>query len=140
MTAAPNFFEEVNHYFNQAAAFTDHPPGLLQQIRECNSIYRFEFPLRRADGGIETIRAWRVEHSHHKMPVKGGIRYAPEVHEEEVMALAALMTYKCAIVDVPFGGAKGGIRIDPKLYSVEELERVTRRYTHELVKIGRAHV
>jgi glutamate dehydrogenase (NAD(P)+) len=128
------FFDEVNQYFDQAAAFTDYPPGLLDQIRGCNSIYRFDFPLRRADGHIEVIRAWRVEHSHHKTPVKGGIRYAPEVHEEEVMALAALMTYKCAIVDVPFGGGKGGIRIDPRQYSVEELERVTRRYTHELVK------
>ena len=134
MTAAPNFFDEVNQYFNQAAAFTDHPPGLLQQIRECNSVYRFDFPLRRSDGRIETVRAWRVEHSHHKTPVKGGIRYAPEVYEEEVMALAALMTYKCAMVDVPFGGAKGGIRFDPRQYSVEEIERATRRYTHELVK------
>ncbi|HXG90109.1 MAG TPA: Glu/Leu/Phe/Val dehydrogenase [Vicinamibacterales bacterium] len=134
MTAAANFFEEVNQYFDQAAAFTDYPPGLLDQIRGCNSIYRFDFPLRRDNGTIEVIRAWRVEHSHHKTPVKGGIRYAPEVHEEEVMALAALMTYKCAIVDVPFGGGKGGIKIDPKLYSVAELERVTRRYTHELVK------
>lgn len=135
MTGA-NFFEEVNQYFDQAARFADYPSGLLDQIRGCNSVYRFDFPLRRGDGTIEVIRAWRVEHSHHKLPVKGGIRYAPEVYEEEVMALAALMTYKCAIVDVPFGGAKGGIRIDPRHYSAEELERVTRRYTHELVKKG----
>ena len=136
MTGAPNFFDEVNQYFDQAAKFTDYPAGLLSQIRLCNSVYRFDFPLRRTDGRIDVIRAWRVEHSHHKLPVKGGIRYAPEVYEEEVMALAALMTYKCAIVDVPFGGAKGGIRIDPTQYSIEELERVTRRYTHELVKKG----
>jgi glutamate dehydrogenase (NAD(P)+) len=135
MTAA-NFFDEVNQYFDQAAKFTEYPPGLLSQIRGCNSVYRFDFPLRRHDGRIEVIRAWRVEHSHHKLPVKGGIRYAPEVYEEEVMALAALMTYKCAIVDVPFGGAKGGIRIDARQYSTDELERVTRRYTHELVKKG----
>jgi glutamate dehydrogenase (NAD(P)+) len=135
MTGA-NFFDEVNQYFDQAARFTDYPSGLLEQIRVCNSVYRFDFPLRRADGSIDVIRAWRVEHSHHKLPVKGGIRYAAEVYEEEVMALAALMTYKCAIVDVPYGGAKGGIRIDPRQYTVEELERVTRRYTHELVKKG----
>src|SRR5687768_14272162 len=134
ITGPVNFFDEVNQYFDQAAKFTDYAPGLLDQIRGCNSVYRFDFPLRRVDGHIEVIRAWRVEHSHHKTPVKGGIRYAPEVYEEEVMALAALMTYKCAIVDVPYGGAKGGIRIDPRQYSVEELERVTRRYTHELMK------
>jgi glutamate dehydrogenase (NAD(P)+) len=134
MTAQANFFDEVNQYFDQAARFTDYPSGLLDPIRRCNSVYRFDFPLRRADGRIEVLRAWRVEHSHHKMPVKGGIRFAPEVYEEEVMALAALMTYKCAVVDVPFGGAKGGIRFDPRKYSTEELERVTRRYTHELVK------
>jgi glutamate dehydrogenase (NAD(P)+) len=136
MKPAANFFDEVNQYVDQAAAFTNYPPGLLDQIRGCNSVYRFDFPLRRNDGRIEVIRAWRVEHSHHKTPVKGGIRYAPVVHEEEVMALAALMTYKCAIVDVPFGGAKGGIRIDPAKYSVDEIERVTRRYTHELAKKG----
>jgi glutamate dehydrogenase (NAD(P)+) len=136
MKPAANFFDEVNQYVDQAAAFTNYPPGLLDQIRGCNSVYRFDFPLRRDDGRIEVIRAWRVEHSHHKTPVKGGIRYAPVVHEEEVMALAALMTYKCAIVDVPFGGAKGGIRIDPAKYSVDEIERVTRRYTHELAKKG----
>ena len=134
MSAPANFFDQVTQYFNEAARFTAFPKGLLEQIRVCNSVYRFDFPLRRAGGEIEVIHAWRVEHSQHKLPVKGGIRYSPEVYEEEVMALAALMTYKCAIVDVPFGGAKGGIRIDPKQYSQEELERVTRRYTHELVK------
>jgi glutamate dehydrogenase (NAD(P)+) len=131
-----NFFDEVNTTFDEAATYTDYPRGLLDQIRCCNSVYRFDFPLRRHDGTIEVIHAWRAEHSHHKLPVKGGIRYSPEVYEEEVMALAALMTYKCAIVDVPFGGAKGGIRIEPKDYTVEELERITRRYTHELVKKG----
>jgi glutamate dehydrogenase (NAD(P)+) len=134
MSGAANFFDQVTQYFNEAARFTEYPAGLLEQIRVCNSVYRFDFPLRRADGAIEVIRAWRVEHSHHKLPVKGGIRYSPEVYEEEVMALAALMTYKCAIVDVPFGGAKGGIRIEPKNYSLDELERITRRYAHELAK------
>jgi glutamate dehydrogenase (NAD(P)+) len=134
--AQENFFDQVTRYFDDAARFTSYPEGLLSQIRFCNSIYRFDFPLRRADGTIEVIRGWRVEHSHHKLPTKGGIRFAPDVHEEEVMALAALMTYKCAIVDVPYGGAKGGIKIDPKNYTVEELERITRRYTHELVKKG----
>ncbi len=130
----PNFFDEVNKTFDEAATFTEYPKGLLDQIRCCNSVYRIDFPLRRKDGTIEVIHAWRAEHSHHKLPVKGGIRYSPEVYEEEVMALAALMTYKCAIVDVPFGGAKGGIKIEPGNYSLDELERITRRYTHELVK------
>ena len=136
MGAQANFFEQVTQYFHAAAKFTDYPAGLLEQIRVCNSVYRFDFPLRRKNGDIEVIHAWRVEHSHHKMPVKGGIRYSPEVYEEEVMALAALMTYKCAIVDVPFGGAKGGIRIEPKDYTLDELERITRRYTAELAKKG----
>ena len=134
MAAQANFFDQVTQYFHAAAKFTDYPPGLLEQIRVCNSVYRFDFPLRRNSGEIEVIHAWRVEHSHHKMPVKGGIRYSPEVYEEEVMALAALMTYKCAIVDVPFGGAKGGIKIEPKDYELNELERITRRYTAELTK------
>lgn len=134
MSGQPNFFDQVTQYFNDAARFTDYPAGLLDQIRTCNSVYRFDFPLRRAEGKIEVIHAWRVEHSQHKMPVKGGIRYSPDVNEPEVMALAALMTYKCAIVDVPFGGAKGGIRIEPKDYSLDELERITRRYAHELAK------
>jgi glutamate dehydrogenase (NAD(P)+) len=129
-----SFFENVNRYFDQAAPFTGHPKGLLDQIKQCNSTYRFEFPLRHDDGTIEIIFGWRVEHSYHKLPTKGGIRFSPDVNEDEVQALAALMTYKCAIVDVPFGGAKGAIKIDPKKYSVQQLERITRRYTHELIK------
>src|SRR5919108_3302652 len=123
-----SFFGEVTRYFDQAAAFTKYPKGLLDQIKLCNSIYRFAFPLRQPDGSVEVIHAWRVEHSHHKLPVKGGIRYSPEVNEDEVKALAALMTFKCAIVDVPFGGAKGAVQIDPHKCSVEQLERITRRY------------
>ncbi len=129
-----SMFDFVNEYFDHAATFTQHPQGLLDQIKGVNTLVKFEFPIRRDDGTIEVIRAWRAEHSHHKMPVKGGIRYASHVDEEEVKALAALMTYKCAIVDVPFGGAKGAVQIDPKKYSVAQLERITRRYTHELVK------
>jgi glutamate dehydrogenase (NAD(P)+) len=130
---APSFFETVNLYFERAAALTDYPRGLLDQIKACNSVYAFQFPVR-TRRGYEVISGWRAQHSHHRLPVKGGIRYAVEVNEDEIMALAALMTYKCAIVDVPFGGAKGGIRIDAKQYDAEEMERITRRYTAELIK------
>jgi glutamate dehydrogenase (NAD(P)+) len=128
------FFEQVNRNFDKAAAYTKFPKGLLDQIKICNSVYHITFPLKRDDGSIETIHAWRAEHSHHKLPVKGGIRYSPNADEDEVMALAALMTYKCAIVDVPFGGAKGAIKIEKRNYSDTELERLTRRYTYELIK------
>ncbi len=135
MLHAPiSFSEQVNRNFDKAAVLTKHDPTLLNQIKECNSIYHVAFPLRRDNGTIEVIHAWRAEHSHHKMPTKGGIRYSADVNEDEVRALAALMTYKCAIVNVPFGGAKGGIRIDRKNYSNAELERITRRYTFELVR------
>jgi glutamate dehydrogenase (NAD(P)+) len=107
---------------------------LLEQIKYCNSIYKFKFPLRNDDETMEIIQAYRVEHSHHKLPVKGGIRYSEMVNEDEVEALAALMTYKCAVVDVPFGGAKGGVRIEPRRYTPIQLERITRRYTAELAK------
>ncbi len=129
----PSFYETVNLHFEKAAALTSHPRGLLDQIKACNSVYGFQFPVR-TSRGYEVISGWRVQHSQHRLPVKGGIRYAPEVNEDEVMALAALMTYKCAIVDVPFGGAKGGVKIDVRKYTVEELERITRRYTAELIK------
>ena len=129
-----SFLAQVNRMFDKASMYTQHPKGLLDQIRICNSVYHMQFPVKRDDGSIEVIQAWRAEHSQHKMPTKGGIRYAPNVNEDEVTALASLMTYKCAIVDVPFGGAKGGIRIDRRKYSESELERITRRYTFELVK------
>ena len=134
MPAQSSFCQEVNRLFDRAAALTNHDPALLAQIRECSTVYYISFPLVRDDGKLEVIHGWRAEHSHHKLPTKGGIRYSAMVNEDEVKALAALMTYKCAIVDVPFGGAKGGIKIKRHDYSARELERVTRRYTFELVQ------
>lgn len=129
-----SFYESVNQSFDRAAKFTQWDPGILEQIKACNAVYRMKFPVKMDDGHIEVIEAYRVQHSQHKTPCKGGIRFAAEVNQDEVMALAALMTYKCAIVNVPFGGGKGGIKINPRKYSVYELEKVTRRYTAELVK------
>jgi glutamate dehydrogenase (NAD(P)+) len=134
MARKVSFWDQVARTFNRAAAFTDHDPALLRQIRECNSVYHVNFPVRRDDGSIEVVSAWRVEHSHHKLPTKGGIRYSLAVTQDEVMALAALMTFKCAVVDVPHGGAKGGVRISRPRYSDAELERITRRYTYEMVR------
>lgn len=134
MARQKSFFQQVNQCFDRAARFTDYDPGLLKQIKACNNVYSIAFPLKRDNGSIEVIHAWRVEHSHHKLPVKGGIRYAANVAIDEVKALAALMTYKCALMDVPFGGAKGGISIAKWKYSEAEIERVTRRYTYELIQ------
>lgn len=129
-----SFFQEVNNCFDKASSYTGLNQGLLQSIKICNSSYHMTFPLVRDSGEIEVVHAWRAEHSHHKLPTKGGIRYSEMVNEDEVMALAALMTYKCAIVDVPFGGAKGGIKINAKKLSLKERERLTRRYTYELLR------
>lgn len=128
------FFGQVNRMFDTAATYTEHRRGVLHQIRACDNIIRFEFPIKRDDGTIQVVQGYRGEHSHHMEPTKGGVRYAPHVNEDEVMALAALMSYKCAIVDVPFGGAKGGVCIDARNYSEAELERITRRYTFELAR------
>jgi glutamate dehydrogenase (NAD(P)+) len=129
-----SFFQSVEKSFDKAASLTKWDKGLLEQIKACNSVYRMRFPVKMDDGRIEVIEAYRVQHSQHKSPCKGGIRFSDEVNQDEVMALAALMTYKCAIVNVPFGGGKGGIKINPRKYSTYELEKITRRYTAELVK------
>ncbi|MEZ4910853.1 MAG: Glu/Leu/Phe/Val dehydrogenase [Saprospiraceae bacterium] len=127
------FFESVQANFDKAAAFTDIHPGLLNQIKVCNAVYQMNFPVKIKDS-YQVIEAYRVQHSHHRLPTKGGIRFSHLVDQDEVMALAALMTYKCAIVDVPFGGAKGGVKVSPRSYTEEELERITRRYTVELIR------
>jgi glutamate dehydrogenase (NAD(P)+) len=133
MSGHISFFKSVENYVDKAASYTDIPKGLVEQIKACNLVLQIRFPVR-VGNDYEVIEAYRVQHSHHRLPTKGGIRYAESVDQDEVMALAALMTYKCALVDVPFGGAKGGIKINPANYNVEQLQSITRRYTTELIK------
>lgn len=127
------FLESVNKNFDKAAQHTGLPKGLLEQIKVCNSVYKMHFPVK-IGSEYQVIEAYRVQHSHHRLPTKGGIRYSSKVNQEEVMALASLMTYKCAIVDVPFGGAKGGVKISPRNYTTAQLQKITRRYTTELIR------
>ncbi|HMP30658.1 MAG TPA: Glu/Leu/Phe/Val dehydrogenase dimerization domain-containing protein, partial [Saprospiraceae bacterium] len=110
--AKQSFFQSVSNYFDKAARYTKLDQGLLDQIKVCNAVYQVHFPVQ-VNGSVKVIEAYRVQHSHHRTPTKGGIRYSNHVNQDEVMALAALMSYKCAIVDVPFGGAKGGVKINP---------------------------
>ena len=130
------FLANVAEFLDRAASHTGLESDLLEQIRACNGVYRMRFPVRRDDGSIEVVEAYRAQHSHHRRPTKGGIRFSMHVDQDEVMALAALMTYKCAIVNVPFGGAKGGVRIDPYRSSEGFRERVTRRYVAELSRLN----
>jgi len=134
----PSFRESVDLMFNRAAAIMDLPPGLEEKIRVCNATYTVRFGVR-LRGKIQTFTGYRSVHSEHMEPVKGGIRYAMAVNQDEVEALAALMTYKCALVEAPFGGSKGGLCIDPRQYDEHELELITRRFAYELAKRDLIH-
>ena len=131
----PTFRESVNLMVDRAIAAMDLDPGTATAIKSCNAVLQVQFPVK-IRGKIEIFTGWRAVHSTHRLPAKGGIRYAPYADQDEVEALAALMTYKCAIVDVPFGGSKGALMIDPSLYERDELEKITRRFTLELVRKG----
>jgi glutamate dehydrogenase (NAD(P)+) len=129
----PSFRESVDLMFSRAVRLMDLSPGLEEKIRVCNSTYTVRFGVR-LRGAIQTFTGYRSVHSEHMEPVKGGIRFAPNVHQDEVEALAALMTYKCSLVEVPFGGSKGGLRIDPREWNEHEMEQITRRFAFELCK------
>lgn len=156
--ADPNFFDMVEYFFHKACVLIENKlvddlgkikgtktpldkrqakvKGILTLMEQCDYIMNVSFPIRRDNGTYEMIQGYRAQHSCHRMPTKGGIRYSLDVNMDEIKALAALMTFKCACVDVPFGGAKAGIRINPKQYSVFELEKITRRFGLELAKKG----
>jgi glutamate dehydrogenase (NAD(P)+) len=138
VSGEPSFRESVDLMFNRAAKLMDLSPGLEQKIRVCNSTYTVRFGVR-LRGKIETFTGYRSVHSEHMEPVKGGIRYALSVNQDEVEALAALMTYKCALVETPFGGSKGGLCIDPRQWDEHELEQITRRFAYELIKRDLIH-
>ncbi len=133
-----SFSESVNTLFDQAIQHMDLSEGMVEKIKVVNSTYTVRFGVK-LRGDIHTFTGYRSVHSEHAEPVKGGIRFAPSVHQDEVEALAALMTYKCALVEVPFGGSKGGLRIDPREWEPDELERITRRFAFELIKRDLIH-
>jgi len=134
----PSFRESVDLMFDQAVSLMDLPQGLCNKIKVCNSTYTVRFGVR-LRGELHTFTGYRSVHSEHMEPVKGGIRYADNVHQDEVEALAALMTYKCSLVEVPFGGSKGGLRINPREWEPHELEQITRRFAYELIKRDLIH-
>ncbi|MBT4323886.1 MAG: Glu/Leu/Phe/Val dehydrogenase [Rhodobacterales bacterium] len=134
----PTFRESVNMMFDKAISLIDISPGLAQKIKVCNSTYTVRFGVK-LRGDIHTFTGYRSVHSEHKEPVKGGIRFATSVNQDEVEALAALMTYKCALVEAPFGGSKGGLHIDPTHWEPDEIEKITRRFAYELIKRDLIH-
>ncbi len=127
-------FAAVQDLFDEGASFTTVEPDLLAQLRVCKAVYRMRFPVRMDSGKLEVMEAYRVEHSHHRLPCKGGLRFSPLLTQETVMGLAALMTFKCALMGVPFGGGKGGVVLDPRRVTVGERERITRRFATEMIR------
>jgi len=134
----PSFRESVEMMFSRAADLVDMSPGMKEKIRVCNSTYMVRFGVR-LRGDLHTFTGYRSVHSEHMEPVKGGIRFAMSVNQDEVEALAALMTFKCALVEAPFGGSKGGLCIDPREWEEHELEQITRRFAYELAKRDLIH-
>ena len=128
-----SFRESVNLCCDMSMETLDIPEGMAKYIRNVNNVYQVRFPVK-IKGKVETFICWRAVHSDHRLPAKGGIRFASSVNQDEVEALAALMSYKCALVDVPFGGSKGGLLIDPKKYERDDMERITRRFAYELIQ------
>lgn len=135
ISSGTSFRQSVDLMMDRALAVMDLAPDVAAAIKACNAVIQVRFPVK-IKGKLEIFSGWRAVHSTHRLPVKGGIRFAPCVDQDEVEALAALMTYKCAIVDVPFGGSKGGLLIDPRNYDRNEMELITRRFTLELVRKG----
>jgi len=135
-TTRLSFRESVDRMVDRAMQYLNLPMGLPAEIIACNSVIKVQFPVKLSDGKYHIFSGWRAVHSDHRLPVKGGIRYAISVNQDEVEALAALMTYKCAIVNVPYGGSKGGIQLHPRQYSEYELELITRRFARELISKG----
>jgi len=127
------FLQSVERTFDRAADLVGVPAGLRHKIKVANSTYTVRFGVSLRDQ-LYTFTGYRSVHSEHMEPVKGGIRYSPYADQDEVEALAALMTYKCALVEAPFGGSKGALVIDPNEWEPHELERITRRFTQELAK------
>jgi len=130
-----SFCDSVDRMADKAIDVLGLEKGLASAIKGCNAVLELSFPVE-IKGKIEVFKGWRALHSIHMLPSKGGIRYATSVNHDEIKALAALMSYKCAIVDVPFGGSKGGLCIDPSRYTRDELRLITRRFTRELATRG----
>ncbi|MGH1416211.1 MAG: Glu/Leu/Phe/Val family dehydrogenase, partial [Pelagimonas sp.] len=133
-----NFLVSVERFIDTAAANVDLPDGLAERIAQCNSTYAVRFGVK-LRGRIHSFQGWRSVHSEHIEPVKGGIRYAPDASQDEVEALATLMSLKCALVNIPFGGSKGALQINPADWSEDELEHITRRFTQELARRDLIH-